>query len=61
MDKAQVRNRVNYANVGEAIDHELAAKMVKDFQDTFNDATAGFVIGKAIIEKILSQPGCVAI
>ncbi|PWT74782.1 MAG: hypothetical protein C5B59_10450 [Bacteroidetes bacterium] len=62
MDKAQVRKPVNYANVGEAIDHELAAKMVKDFQDTCpSDAVKSYTIGKNVIEQILAQPGCTAI
>jgi len=48
----------NYAEVGEAIDHDLAAKMVKDFQDAYPNHQECFSIGREIIEKILAQPGC---
>src|SRR5882762_9179991 len=52
---------VNFAQVGEAISHELAAKMVKDYQDANHAETARcYNIGKNIIEQILAQPGCVA-
>jgi len=62
MDRAQVKKTLNYANVGEAIDHELAAKMVKDFQDSCPaDAIKSYTIGKKILELILAQPGCVAL
>ena len=47
----------NYAEVGELIDQDLAAKMVKDFQDAHPNHQDCFSIGKDIIEKILSQPG----
>ncbi|HTQ27690.1 MAG TPA: hypothetical protein VMI35_06165 [Puia sp.] len=61
MDQVQVKIKKNYAEIGEAIDHELAAKMVKDFNDIHPDLGRDFVIGKNIIEKILAQPGCAAI
>jgi hypothetical protein len=63
MDKAQISTQViNYANVGEAIDHELGAKMVKNYQDAHPNETAQcFNVGKNIIEQVLAQPGCVAI
>jgi len=62
MDKAQISTQViNYANVGEAIDHELGAKMVKNYQDAHaNEIAQCFTVGKKIIEQILAQPGCVA-
>ena len=62
MDKAQLSTELlNYANVGEAIDHELGAKMVKDYQDANPHQIAQcFSVGKNIIEQILAQPGCVA-
>jgi len=62
MDKVKLATQVNYANVGEAISHELASKMVKDFQDSNSEDVAKcYVIGKNIIEQMLAQPGCVAI
>jgi len=62
MDKAQLSTQlINYANVGEAIDHELGAKMIKNHQDANPSQEAQcFTIGKNIIEQVLSQPGCVA-
>jgi len=62
MDKAQLPTKViNFSNVGEAIDHELGAKMVKNYQDAHPSEIAQcFSVGKNIIEQILAQPGCVA-
>ena len=48
----------SYAQVGELISEELGAKMVKDFQDKYPDMQTNFSIGREILEKILSQPGC---
>ncbi len=50
--------KTNYAAVGEAISHELGAKMVKDFQDRNPEENMFYNMGRNIIEKILSQPGC---
>ena len=62
MDKAQISTQViSYANVGEAIDHELGSKMIKNYQDANPDQIAQcFTVGKNIIEQVLAQPGCVA-
>jgi hypothetical protein len=59
MQKELCHNRL--AQVGEAISHELGAKMVKDFQDNSPTQTVGYYIGRNIIEDILRQPGCVGI
>ncbi|MBS1599593.1 MAG: hypothetical protein JST75_15315 [Bacteroidetes bacterium] len=63
MDKAQLSTQViNYANIGEAIDHEFGAKIIKNYQDANPDQLAQcFTIGRDIIEQILAQPGCVAL
>ena len=55
----ELQTKVNYAEVGEAISHDLAAKMIKDYQDANTTAFDFFVIGKNIINEILSQPGCI--
>ena len=47
--------------VGEEIEKELAAKMVKDFHDANPADVKSYYIGKNIIEKMLSQPNCVGI
>ncbi len=57
----ELKTKVNYAEVGEAISHELAAKMVKDFHDAQSEEVPDFIIGKNIISQVLSQPGCVGI
>lgn len=44
--------------VGEEINHELGAKMVKDFQDARPSESTGSYIGRNILEKLLAQPGC---
>ncbi|HTQ66346.1 MAG TPA: hypothetical protein VMI12_16250 [Puia sp.] len=60
MDKAKLATKKDYSNIGEAIDHELAAKMVKDFHDSHPDVQIAFNVGRKIIEQILAQPSCVA-
>ena len=59
MTQNELKITKNYAEVGEAISHELAAKMVKDFQDARPNDAEFFYIGKDIINQILSQQGCV--
>ena len=56
-----VKTLVNYAEIGEAISHDLAAKMVKDFHDAHSEDVQAFLIGKNILEQILAQPGCVGV
>ena len=61
MTKEQlIETKVDYSAIGEAIDHELAAKMVKDFNDASKKPATCFIVGKQIIETILAQPGCVS-
>ena len=50
--------KINYAEVGEAISHELGAKMVKDYSDLNLMQLNCFNIGRNIIDQILGQPGC---
>ena len=61
MTQNELKTTTNYAQVGEAISHDLAAKMVKDYQDACPTETEFFFIGKDIINQILSQQGCVGI
>ena len=49
------------AQIGEAIPHELGAKMINDFQLKHPDDVKCYSIGRQIIEQILSQPSCVGI
>ena len=60
-NEQHIITKVDYSAIGEAIDHELAAKMVKDFNDSNSEKPATcFIVGKQIIETILAQPGCVS-
>jgi|SRR6516164_4979376 hypothetical protein len=61
MIQVQAKTRINYAAVGEAISHELAAKMVKDYNDTNPTDQVCFNIGMDVINQILAQPGCVGL
>jgi hypothetical protein len=54
-----VREKVDYSAIGEQISQELAAKMVKDHYDANFEDSKAYVIGRHIIEQVLSQPGCV--
>lgn len=54
----ELLTKTNYAAVGEEISHELGAKMVKDFQDTYPEENQFYNMGRNIIELILAQPGC---
>ena len=57
-----VKEQVDYQAVGEQISHELAGKMVKDFNDANSlDQPNCCAIGKDIILKTLAQPGCVGL
>jgi hypothetical protein len=57
-----VKEQVDYQAVGEQISHELAGKMVKDFNDAHSlDQPNCSTIGKDIILKTLNQPGCMGL
>ena len=58
MNQEKLTATRNYAEVGEAISHELAAKMVKNFNDSSPNEPFGFNVGRNIIDQILAQPGC---
>lgn len=49
------------ASIGEAIDHDLARKLIKTYKDTYPESFTGVAVGRNIIEQILAQPGCVGI
>jgi hypothetical protein len=54
-------NKTNIASIGEEIGYELGNQMVKDFQQANPNDIHYYVIGRNIIDQILSQPGCVGI
>ncbi len=47
------------SQIGESIDHELGAQMISDYQQANPTDAKSYVIGRNIIDKILSHPGCV--
>jgi len=61
MNKETIVKKLNYAAVGEAISHQLAEKMVKDYNDLHPMEQYCFNVGKDIINQILAQPGCVGL
>jgi hypothetical protein len=61
MNKETLSSKINYAEIGELLNHEEAAKMVKDYNDANPDKQYCFSVGRNIIEKVLSQPGCVGL
>ena len=55
-----VKEQVNFQSFGEQIPHELGKKMVKDHHALHGfEGSSTFIMGREIIEKALSQPGCV--
>jgi hypothetical protein len=54
-----VKNQLDIQAIGEEISHELAAKMVKNHYDKHLEDSKSYIIGKTIIDQILTQPGCV--
>lgn len=48
-------------SIGEEIGYELGNQMVNDYQQANPNDTHYYVIGRNIIDQILSQPGCVGI
>jgi hypothetical protein len=58
MNKETISRSLTYASVGEPISHQLAEKMVKDYNDLHPSEQYCFNVGKNIIHQILAQPGC---
>src|SRR5450432_2613731 len=49
------------AEVGEDIGLTEGIQLVNAFKEANPDATAGYYIGRNILEQIMAQPGCVGI
>jgi hypothetical protein len=61
-EEKSVTPKVNYQTAGELISLSLAGKLVKNHHDQNGfENSHSYNIGKDILEKILSQPGCVGI
>jgi hypothetical protein len=59
MQQKELHTRLDVASIGEAIDHELAANLVRSYQEKYPESFTGVTIGRNIIDEILAQPGCV--
>lgn len=46
------------AAIGEEVGYELGTEFISNYRNANPNETLSYVIGKNIIEKILSQPGC---
>jgi hypothetical protein len=58
MHQEKLSTKVDFSQIGEAINHDLASKMVKNFNDANPNEPFGFNVGRNIIDQILAQPGC---
>ncbi|SFF09625.1 hypothetical protein SAMN05518672_11622 [Chitinophaga sp. CF118] len=54
----QTQTQIPVAQIGEHVGIELGTKLVKDYFDAYPEQAYGHVIGRAIMDKILAQPGC---
>ena len=61
MTKNQTLSRAAVTNIGEEIGFELGNQMVQDYQASNENDVHFYVIGRKIIDQILSQPGCAGI
>jgi len=57
-----VKVQTEYHAIGEEISRELGAKMIKDHHDkNAIGESKSYIIGRSIIDQMLSQPGCVGL
>ena len=61
MKQIELVQTKNLAEVGEDIGLSAGKQMISAFREANPDATAGYYIGKNILNQILAQPGCVGI
>ncbi len=61
MTKNTLLETKNLAEVGEDIGLSEGIKLVNAFKEANPTATAGYYIGRNILEQIMAQPGCVGI
>jgi hypothetical protein len=53
--------KANLAQVGEEVGLALGTEMVKNYREANPTDVQWYMIGREIVEKILSQPGCVGL
>jgi hypothetical protein len=61
MQQKELLTKLEVTSIGEAIDHELAKKLINSYKDTYPESFTAVVIGRNIIDQMLAQPGCVGI
>ena len=59
MMQKELTTKKDYAAVGEEISHELGAEFIHAYQEAHPGENRGYQLGRAIIDHILAQPGCV--
>ena len=61
MKQIELVQTKNLTEVGEDIGLSAGKQMIKAFREANPDATAGYYIGRNILNEILAQPGCVGV
>ena len=61
MTQNSLLETMSLSEVGENIGLTEGIQLVKAFKEANPDATAGYYIGRNILEQIMAQPGCVGI
>jgi len=61
MMQNELITKTSISAIGEEVGYELGAQMVKDYQIANPQDVQSYVIGRDIIDQILSQPGCTGI
>jgi hypothetical protein len=61
MQQKELLTNLEVASIGEAIDHELAKKLINSYKEAYPESFTAVVVGRNIIDQILAQPGCVGI
>ena len=57
----ELTSKANLAQVGEEVGLALGTEMVKNYREANPTDVQWYMVGREIIEKMLAQPGCVAL
>jgi hypothetical protein len=61
MQQKEQLTKLEVASIGEAIDHNLAKELINSYKEAYPESFTAVVIGRSILEQILTQPGCVGV
>jgi hypothetical protein len=61
MMQTELLTKRNITTIGEEITRESGAQMIKDYYQAHPTDVKSYIIGKDIINQILTQPGCAGI